>query len=90
MDYKDKILEEFDKKFPCLVKPVGYKIDRYGKKEEVEGMTYEKDSVLAFLSGALTQAEERVAKDVIDIMLDKDTLGDAIDKVKSKYLKKHE
>jgi len=54
---------DFDKKFPCLVKPVGYTFDRNGKKEEVEGMTYEKDSVLSFLSTKLQQAGEVVREE---------------------------
>lgn len=71
-EYKDKIL---------------YKLLNSIQKPENVEITIPEYAIREF-HDALTQVEERVAKDVIDIMLDKDTLGDAIDKVKSKYLKK--
>lgn len=50
-----QVIERFDKRFPCLVKPVAYSF-KDGVIKEVEGMAYVKDDVIAFLIQAIRDA----------------------------------
>ena len=69
MTLLDQLLQEFDRKFPCLVKPTGFTFTRYGKKQEVEAMTYEKDSVIRFLKSAYARIRGEAAKEAYALFL---------------------
>lgn len=84
---KEEGRREFDQKFPCLVKPVGYTFDRYGKKEEVEGMTYEKDNVMAFLTAQIEKAYLSALSDVEKGLPEKQT-QEWVDYGENKLLRK--
>lgn len=54
-DYKDKILEDFDREFPGEV----ITMEKDGNHVRIENRLFTMDSLRSFLSDALTQAEER-------------------------------